>query len=292
MHKPRLYQKNAVLQVVPRSPILRSQDIVSDILQVEHHHQPANQESECCLPNYLLSIHLGQPIQLERTIDGRRSSNCLAEGDIMITPPYLHRKLFWDTDAEFLLLRLEPKLFTSALYESVDADDAQVAPQLKICDPLIQQIGLALKTELEIDGLSDRLYAESMANALAVHLLQHYSTRRREIQSYSGRLPSHKLQQAIDYIQAHLAEDVSLEAIAAELGMSQYYFARLFKQSTGYSPYQYVIKRRIERAKELMMQEQQSIVNVALQVGFASQSQFGRHFKHLTGVTPKQFLKK
>ncbi|MBD1840044.1 helix-turn-helix transcriptional regulator [Coleofasciculus sp. FACHB-64] len=292
MHKLRLYQKNAVLQVVPRSPILRSQDIVSDILQVEHHHQPANQESECCLPNYLLSIHLGQPIQLERTIDGRRSSNRLAEGDIMITPPYLHRKLFWDTDAEFLLLRLEPKLFTSALYESVDADDAQVAPQLKICDPLIQQIGLALKTELEIDGLSDRLYAESMANALAVHLLRHYSTRRREIRSYSGRLPSHKLQQAIDYIQAHLAEDVSLEAIATELGMSQYYFARLFKQSTGYSPYQYVIKRRIERAQELMMQEQQSIVNVALQVGFTSQSQFGRHFKRLTGVTPKRFLKK
>jgi AraC family transcriptional regulator len=210
----------------------------------------------------------------------------------MITPPYLHRQLFWDTDAEFLLLRLEPKLFTCAVYESVDTDYAQIAPQLKICDPLIQQIGLALKAELEIDGLSDRLYAESMANALAVHLLRHYSTRRREIRSYSGRLPSYKLQQAIDYIQAHLAEDVSLEAIATELGMSQYYFARLFKHSTGYSPYQYVIKRRIERAQELLIQKQQSIANVALQVGFASQSQFGRHFKRLTGFTPKQFLKK
>ncbi|MBD2083438.1 AraC family transcriptional regulator [Trichocoleus sp. ST-U3] len=285
-------KKNAVLQVVPRSPILRSQDIVSDILQVEHHHQPANRESECCLPNYLLSIHLGQPIQLERTIDGRRSSDLLAEGDIMITPPYLHRKLFWDTDAEFLLLRLEPKLFASAVYESADANHIQIVPQPKICDPLIQQIGLALKAELEIDGLSDRLYAESMANALTVHLLRHYSTRRREIQACSGRLPSHKLQQAIDYIQAHLAEDVSLEAIATELGMSQYHFARLFKQSTGYSPYQYVIKRRIERAQELMMQEQHSIANIALKVGFTSQSQFGRHFKHLTGVTPKQFLKK
>ena len=150
--------KNALLQVVPQSPILRSQEVVSDILRVEHHYQLSNGESECCLANYLLSIHLGQPLQLKRTIDGQCSSDYLIEGDIMISPPYLHRKLVWDTDAEFLLLRLEPKLFASAMYESVDAERVQIAPQLKICDPLIQQIGLALKAELEIDGLTQILH--------------------------------------------------------------------------------------------------------------------------------------
>lgn len=284
--------RNSDLQIVPRSPILRSQDAVADILRVEQHYQPANQKSECCLPTYLLSIHLGQPIQLERRIDGRRSHDRLVKGDIMITPPYLHRELFWDADAEFLLFRLEPTLFATAVHESIDAEHIQIVPQLKICDPLIQQIGLTLKAELERDGLSDRLYAESMANALAVHLLRRYSNQTQEIRTYPGRLPGHKLQQAIDYIQAHLAEEVSLEAIATELGMSPYYFARLFKQSTGYSPYQYVIRCRIERAQELMAQESQSIASIALKVGFASQSQFGRHFKRLTGVTPKQFLQK
>lgn len=283
--------KKATLQIVPRSPLLQSQNIVSDILRVEHHYQPANRESECCLPTYLLSIHLGQPIQLERTVDGQRSSDRLTQGDIMITPPHLHRKLFWDTDADFLLLRLEPKLFASAAYESVKAY-REIVPQLKVCDPLIQQVGLALKAELEFDGLSDRLYAETMANALAVHLLRHYSNHKQQIKPYSGRLPNHKLQQAIDYIQTHLAEDISLEAIAAELDMSQYHFARLFKQSTGYSPYQYVIEQRINLAQKLMTQEHRSIANIALRVGFASQSQFGRHFKRLLGVTPKQFLKK
>lgn len=285
-------RKNAVIQVVPQSPILWSQNVISDILRVEQHHQPANGTSQCCLPNYLLSIHLGHPIQLESRVDGQRSSDCIAVGDIMISPPYLHRQLSWDTDAEFLLLRLEPKLFTCAVHESVDGDRVQVLPQLKIRDPLIQQIGLALKAELEIDGLSDRLYAESMANALAVHLLRRYSTRQQRIPAVCGGLPSYKLQLTIDYIQAHLAENLSLEAIATELGMSQYYFARLFKQSTGYSPYQYLIKCRIERAQELFIQGQHSIANVALQVGFANQSQFGRHFKRLTGVTPKQFFRK
>jgi AraC family transcriptional regulator len=281
--------RNVFKQVVPRSPILWSQAVVADIVRVERHLQPANESSECCLPNYLISIHLGQPIQLERTADGQRSNELLSEGDIMISPPYLHRKLAWDNEAEFLLLRLEPKLFASAIYEAVDADQVQIVPQLKIRDPLIQQIGLTLKSELEVNGLSDRLYAESMANALAVHLLRRYPTQKQNIQDYAGGLPKHKLQQAIDYIQAHLAVDVSLAAIAAELGMSQYYFARLFKQSTGYSPYQYLIKCRIERAQELLLQGQLSIANIALQVGFASQSQFGRHFKRFTGVTPKQF---
>lgn len=284
-----LTQRNVFKQVVPRSPILWSQAVVADIVRVERHLQPANESSECCLPNYLLSIHLGQPIQLERTADGQRSNQSLSEGDIMISPPYLHRKLAWDNEAEFLLLRLEPKLFASAVYEAVNAEQVEILPQLKIRDPLIQQIGLTLKSELEVNGLSDRLYAESMANALAVHLLRRYPTRKQNIQDYAGGLPKHKLQQAIDYIQAHLAVDVSLAAIAAELGMSQYYFARLLKQSTGYSPYQYLIKCRIERAQELLLQGQLSIANIALQVGFASQSQFGRHFKRLTGVTPKQF---
>ncbi|BAZ69664.1 putative transcriptional regulator [Fischerella sp. NIES-4106] len=210
----------------------------------------------------------------------------------MISPPYLHRQLSWDRDAEFLLLRLEPKLFVYAVHEWIDEDHVQILPQLKIRDPLIQQIGLTLKTELEIDGLSDRLYAESMVNALAVHLLRRYSTRQQKIPSDCGGLPNYKLQAAIEYIQAHLAENISLEAIATEIGMSQYYFARMFKQSTGYSPYQYLIKCRIKHAQKLLMQNQQSIANIALQVGFANQSQFGRHFKRLTGVTPKQFFRK
>ncbi|MER3588991.1 MAG: AraC family transcriptional regulator, partial [Mastigocladus sp. ERB_26_1] len=95
--------------------------------------------------------------------------------------------------------------------------------------------------------------------------------------------------QVIAYIQAHLSEDISLEAIATEVGMSRYYFCRLFKQSTGISPHQYVIKCRIDRAKELLLQGQNSIADVAFEVGFTSQSHFTKHFKHLIGMTPKAY---
>ncbi|MDJ0596910.1 MAG: helix-turn-helix transcriptional regulator [Pleurocapsa sp. MO_226.B13] len=78
-------------------------------------------------------------------------------------------------------------------------------------------------------------------------------------------------------------------AIATEVNMSRYHFCRLFSKSTGISPHQYLIKSRIERAKELLLQKHQSVADVALQVGFTSQSNFTRHFKRLVGATPRKF---
>ncbi|MDV2993052.1 MAG: hypothetical protein N4J56_002706 [Chroococcidiopsis sp. SAG 2025] len=97
------------LEIVPHSPILSSQGTALDFIRVEHHYQPANGMSECCLPQHLISIHLGQPIQLERVAKGQCISEHLIQGDIMITPPNLYRKLTWDSDADFLLLRLDSK---------------------------------------------------------------------------------------------------------------------------------------------------------------------------------------
>ena len=96
-----------------------------------------------------------------------------------------------------------------------------------------------------------------------------------------------RLKRAVEYIQEHLEQDISIEAIAAELDMSSYHFARLFKQSTGLAPYQYLIKCRVERAKELLLQGEMAIAEIATQVGFYDQSHLNRHFKRIVGVSPK-----
>lgn len=104
-------------------------------------------------------------------------------------------------------------------------------------------------------------------------------------------LPKYPLNKAIDYIHAHLEQEIKLLQLANSVGMSQYYFCRLFKQSMGVSPHQYVLRQRVERAKQLLRRQQFSIVDVALQCGFASQSHLNRHFKRIVGVTPLTFLK-
>ncbi len=78
--------------------------------------------------------------------------------------------------------------------------------------------------------------------------------------------------------------------MATQLGMSQYYFCRLFRQSMGLPPYRYVIQQRIERAKQLLRSERQrAIADIALDCGFSSQSHLARHFRQMTGVTPKAY---
>jgi AraC family transcriptional regulator len=94
---------------------------------------------------------------------------------------------------------------------------------------------------------------------------------------------------AIEYIEDHIDSEIALEDLAAAVHLSAYHFARLFKASTGLPPHQYVIVRRIERAKHLLRDDDLSLTQVAARVGFWDQGHFTRHFKRLVGVTPKRF---
>ena len=128
-------------------------------------------------------------------------------------------------------------------------------------------------------------------NALILHLLENYSTtRKNSFEPIAGTLPQYKLQQVIDYIQAYLDSDLSLNQLAASVQMSPHYFSRLFKETTGFTPHKYVINCRIERAKELLKQGKLSIAEIAKEVGFVDQSHLNRCFKRKIGITPKQFL--
>lgn len=97
-----------------------------------------------------------------------------------------------------------------------------------------------------------------------------------------------QLQRAVDYINTHLDRDLSLEKIASVINISPTYFASLFKHATGMSPHQYVIQQRVERAKLLLAKTDLAIADIALQVGFSSQSHLTQQFKRLTSMTPKQ----
>lgn len=202
----------------------------------------------------------------------------------------------WDRGTKTNYFLLEPNFVAGVAHETVDGDRVELAFEAQVSDLLIYQIGLSLKTELETSmktgNPSDIFYADSLATTLAVHLLKHYSTRSQILREYGDGLSKEKLDQAIDYIQAYLSKNLSLEEMAAELGMSQYYFCHLFKQSMGISPHQYLIQQRVERAKFLLGRSKKSIANIAVECGFANQSHFARYFRRHTGVNPSQFRQK
>jgi AraC family transcriptional regulator len=98
-----------------------------------------------------------------------------------------------------------------------------------------------------------------------------------------------RLRRALDYIQANLDGDIHLDDLAAAVGLSPFHFARLFKVSTGSTPHQYLLQRRLEHAKELLRSPEASVSQVALESGFADQSHLTNVFRRFIGITPSQF---
>jgi AraC family transcriptional regulator len=148
----------------------------------------------------------------------------------------------------------------------------------------------AVDAELTAGGAGGPLAAESLANILAVHLIRHVLAPRQPARKRVGTLPRAKLRAVVEYVEEHLDAGPSLEQIAAVARLNPFHFARQFKAATGLPPHQYVIARRVERARQLLQAGTDlSLAEVAACAGFSDQSQFSHHFKRIVGVTPGQF---
>ena len=148
---------------------------------------------------------------------------------------------------------------------------------------------MALLGELETEGLSGRLYAESLGNVLAVHLLRYYAVPTSQSVTFTGGLSATRLRQVTEFIGDNYSRDLKLAELAQVAGMSSFHFAREFKRTTGTSPHQYLIKFRIERAKALLARNDLPLTEVGLRSGFSHQSHFTRLFRRITGTTPNSY---
>jgi AraC family transcriptional regulator len=275
-------------------PIASSKHRGWENLLVEQYHQPTSGEfTEHHPSEHFICLALVRcPINLVHIRDERVYRGLYKKGDINIAPAGLE-KWQWEGEDEYLKISLGTnfveKVATEALNIGTNRIDLVCAFQLR--DMCIEHIGMTLLEELKNEGLGERLYVDSIANILAVHLLRNYSTVVPRNCIYPEGLLPHQLQQIIEYINESLEQDIKLANLAALVDMSQFHFARLFKQSMGISPHQYVIQQRVERAKKLLASSDLSLTNVALQCGFSSQSHLGKWFRQITGVTPSNYRK-
>lgn len=279
------------LQVFERSPLLTSHAAGWAGIHLEYHHQSPYKNPEIYPLQHVIFIKL-EPSPGGRIIDGRLSRQQATAGDIIIYPANTPQQCWSDRDSKFILLSLEPTQFRHVAWELLDPDRVELMPLFPQPEPLIYQIALSLKTELETDAAGSRLYAETMANAIAVHLLKHYTSQKAVVRDDLRGMPRAKLKQVTDYINEYLNQDLSLNELAAMVQMSPTYFGTLFKQSTGLAPHQYIVHQRVNRAKTMLLNSNLPIAEIAIETGFSDQSHLTRHMHRLLGVRPKQLRSK
>lgn len=283
-------EESSVPHILPLPPLCSSVSFKWVGIRVEYHQQPPLELGEHHLSPHVITIHHDQQIvRTKRILSGQQQQEQVVNGNIAIIPSNVPHQLSTDRAVHLTILMLEPFYLAQMAHENIDPDRVELIPQFAKPDPLIYQIGLSLKAELEAVGVDSRLYVESATRFLSVHLLRHYTTRKHTIKDYSDGLPQTKLRQALEYINEHLVERISLQEIANELGMSQYYFARLFKQSMGITPYQYAIQSRVEEAKRLLAIPALSIAQISQRLGFSNPNQLSTFFRKYTGFTPKNY---
>ncbi|MCW3099951.1 MAG: AraC family transcriptional regulator [Chthonomonadaceae bacterium] len=281
-------------QAFTETVLLTSRDLGWQGFLMETRLHPAGEFQYEPSNDYLISLHLGTPICIERGWSGGRVRREQIEYGAAIVVPAGQPSLWRHTDpSHFLNIHLSAALLDRAA-ELLALEHTSTLIRTSLApfhDPHIEHIAMLLRLEMEAGVPNGSLYAEMLANALSVYLLQR--------ESNQARLPVPappearrfrvELRRAVTYIQENLATDLSLEAIAREAGMSTYHFAHVFAQEVGITPHQYVIQARIERAKVLIARDGLPLADAAHLVGFSDQSHFTRKFKRLVGTTPHVF---
>jgi AraC-like DNA-binding protein len=154
-------------------------------------------------------------------------------------------------------------------------------------DPVTERLGRALLAAEEAGNPFGRLYADCISTAIVARLLGSYSRTMPDARPKVAELARWRLRRVIEYVEANLDEPVSLADLAAAAGLTRMHFAAQFRAATGLPPHEYLLRRRIERAQEMLTEGRTSLVEVALSVGFQTQSHFTSVFKRFVGQPPR-----
>jgi AraC family transcriptional regulator len=262
---------------------------------VEQHNVPSSELADVTYKRHVVVINIGHSSTWEFKKEGRFRRFFKGRGAISFFPsdhPFSGRlKVERGVLANVLFLALEP-VFVSRVAEGLelDSDRIKLVEQRRSTDPTLHHIALALRAGVQTGAARDRMYGEALSTALAVHLLREYGAAVLGPKRQYGGLPREKLVRAVEYIQDQLDTDLTVSGIAQAVGISPDHFTRLFKESTGQSPYRYVVEARVRKAKELLTTGKFTISEAAYHVGFVDQSHLTRHFKRIFGLPPKRLL--
>lgn len=255
-------------------------------VRLERHRLAGPAESSGNIEGFQVCCNLSGPVPLEWLVNGRWLARTLNAGDVCLATQGELRSVAWRQPYDLLLLAISPTLIA----EVSDAHNQpmELEVQRGLRDRKIEALCKLMLADSTEGAPLGPAFGEQLGCALAVYLVKRFGLTKPRPVSCSGGLPGLVLRRVSDLIEAQLINPIRLQDLAREANISQFHFSRLFRNSTGESPYRYVLKRRIERVKSLTASGW-SETDAAAAVGFSSVSQLASTFRRGTGMTPTQF---
>jgi AraC family transcriptional regulator len=241
------------------------------------------------LAHHRVGIHVSAPVKARCLCNERRHARLQSPGDTDVIPAGLDGQ--WADEADCTIFTVWfADAFARRTFEQMElrGSEAQIRPQFQMRDPRFQHLAWALRAELEADDASDPLYAESLGTAMLVRLIEGAPAlegKRRQ------RLAPRTAVRLVEFVESHLDQSLTLTELAALAGLSVPHFKVLFRETFGMPVHQYVVQRRVERARALLLQGALSASQVALETGFAHQSHMAHWMNRLLGVTPRELVR-
>jgi AraC family transcriptional regulator len=236
--------------------------------------------------NTIVAVHYGRSVDISCRRGGCRHRGTAVHGDIDIIPA--GTPSVWDVKEEdtYVALRVPPELL-DMVTEEFDIDRIEIRNRFQVRDAQLENIAWVLKAEMEWGYPCGRVYLDSLGVSIAARLVACHSSVSVEPGKQRGRMAERKLRRVLSYIEDNLGQDISLRDIATVAGLSVSHFTPLFRETVGLPVHQYLIRRRVERAKDLLIEGKMPISQIAFETGFAHQSHLALNMRRLLGVSPR-----
>lgn len=237
----------------------------------------------------IVCIHVGPPVLAICRHGKEYHRGTTIYGDVDIIPP--NTPASWElkgTDIDLVIG------IRSELLERVVKDSGRnprylgIRSRFQARDTQIENIGWALKTEMENGYPCGRLYVDGLAMALAARIVGGHSSLSRPPNEHNGKMSNGRLREVLSFIEENISQDIPLHQLADVAGLSVSHFKVLFRRSVGSSAHQYLIRRRVQQATELLRHGSLPIGQVALETGFCHQSHLAMHMRRILGASPRE----
>jgi AraC family transcriptional regulator len=249
---------------------------------------PPGECADGYLTSHLIGVHASAPYSVEAAWSGAPLElHQISTGSVTFIPAGVPHRVRYG-HAEKINVLLAPRWFES-VRAAAGIGPVSLRPRWGAEDPLVSQLVLALAEDVRTGHPIGMAYGEALGVALVARIARVHSEPVVCDRRTRGGLQPHTLRRVVEFIEAELDHAITLREVAEVAQLNVFHFIRAFKHSTGASPHQFIVFKRIERARSMLNTTELPVAQIALECGFSNQSHFTAAFHRATGVTPAHF---